>query len=229
MGYRRMIRHLGVDLRHDEVTALRVVDRRVAGVELTSGAHLNAPVAVNCCGAWCASVAATAGVTLPVQPVKRQVFVLDPAVAPPEPLPLTVLPSGLYFRTETGGTLLLGKSLPEDPPRIEFTWDDKRFLEHLWPELAAFVPAFDTLKLLRGWAGLYAVNTLDGNAIIGEWPELEGLFLANGFSGHGLQQGPAVGRYLADLILGKRPFMDLACFSPQRILENRPLTETGLV
>ena len=80
-------------------------------------------------------------------------------------LSLAILPSGLYFRTETGGRILLGKSMPEDPVGFDFSWDDKRFMEILWPELAEFVPAFDTLKLLRGWAGLYAVNTLDGNAI----------------------------------------------------------------
>jgi FAD-dependent oxidoreductase domain-containing protein 1 len=112
---------------------------------------------------------------------------------------------------------------------FHFTWDDKRFREVLWPELAAFVQAFDTLKLVRGWAGLYAVNTLDGNAILGEWPELAGFFLANGFSGHGLQQGPAVGRYITELILGQTPSLDLSVFGPERILENKPLSEAGLV
>jgi glycine/D-amino acid oxidase-like deaminating enzyme len=95
--------------------------------------------------------------------------------------------------------------------------------------LAEFVPAFDRLKLVRGWAGLYAVNTLDGNAILGQWPELSGLYLANGFSGHGLQQGPAVGRYLSELILGKPVSLDLSIFAPQRILDNRALSENGLV
>ncbi|HSO20985.1 MAG TPA: FAD-binding oxidoreductase, partial [Desulfosarcina sp.] len=145
------------------------------------------------------------------------------------PLPLTVLPSGLYFRTETGGLILLGKSMPEDPVGIDFNWDDQRFNDILWPELAEFVPAFDTLKLVRGWAGLYAVNTLDGNAILGEWPELKGFYLANGFSGHGLQQGPAVGRYIAERITQRTPVLDLSIFGPERVLENRPLGEVGLV
>jgi glycine/D-amino acid oxidase-like deaminating enzyme len=168
-------------------------------------------------------------VKLPVEPVKRQVFALDPAVKPEGPLPLTILPSGLYFRTETGGQILLGKSMKDDPVGFDFNWDEKRFTEKLWPELAEFVPAFDTLKLTRGWAGLYAVNTLDGNAILGEWPDLEGFFLANGFSGHGLQQAPAVGRYLSELIVGIRPTLDLSIFRPERILENKPLGEGRLV
>ena len=174
-------------------------------------------------------MAQTAGVVLPVKPVKRQVFALDTAVKPEGPLPLTILPSGLYFRTETGDLILLGKSMAEDPVGFNFTWDDKRFTEILWPQLAEFVPAFDTLKLRRGWAGLYAVNTLDGNAILGEWPKLGGFYLANGFSGHGLQQAPAVGRYLSELITKTPPALDLSAFNPMRILENKPLSESGLV
>ncbi len=148
---------------------------------------------------------------------------------PEEPLPLTVLLSGLYFRSETGGLVLVGKSMDDDPVGFNFVWDDKRFMEILWPELAQFVPAFDHLKLLRGWAGLYAVNRLDGNAILGEWPELKGFYLVNGFSGHGLQQAPAVGRYLSELILNHPSTLDLSAFSPERILENKPLSEAGLV
>jgi glycine/D-amino acid oxidase-like deaminating enzyme len=164
-----------------------------------------------------------------VQPVKRQVFALDTAVKPQGSLPLTILPSGLYFRTETGNLILLGKSLEDDPVGFDFTWDQKRFTDLLWPELAEFVPAFDTLKVVRGWAGLYAVNTLDSNAILGEWPELKGFYLANGFSGHGLQQGPAVGRYISELILGMKPALDLSIFTPLRVLENKPLSEGGIV
>ena len=103
------------------------------------------------------------------------------------------------------------------------------FINTLWPELVELVPAFDQLKVARGWAGLYAVNTLDGNAILGEWPELKGFFLANGFSGHGLQQAPAVGRYISERITGKTPTLDLSIFDPERILANKPLNEAGLV
>ena len=162
-------------------------------------------------------------------PVKRQIFTLDTAVKPDGPLPLTVLLSGLYFRTETGGLILLGKSMPEDPVGFNFTWDDQRFMEILWPELAEFVPAWDRLRLVRGWAGLYDVNTLDGNAILGEWPEIKGLYLATGFSGHGLQQGPGVGRYLSELILERPVSLDLSIFTPQRILDKRALSENGIV
>jgi FAD-dependent oxidoreductase domain-containing protein 1 len=229
MGYKRKARSMGTRYIENRVSEVLTAGSRVSGVRLASGESMSAGCVVNCAGAWAAEIARSAHIDLPVNPVKRQVFVLDTAVKPQGPLPLTILPSGLYFRTETGGRILLGKSMPQDPVGFDFSWDDKRFFEILWPELAEFVPAFDTLKLLRGWAGLYAVNTLDGNAILGEWPELKGFFLANGFSGHGLQQAPAVGRYLSELILKLPPTLDLSCFGAGRIIENRPLSEKGLV
>ncbi len=174
-------------------------------------------------------MARTAGVKLPVEPVKRQFFVVGIAVKPQGPLPLTILPSGLHFRTESGNLILLGKSMAEDPVGFDFGWERKRFMEILWPELAEFVPAFDRLKLVRGWSGLYEVNTFDSNAILGPWPELKGFYLANGFSGHGLQQAPAVGRYLSELIIGRPPALDLSVFHADRILENKPLSEGGIV
>ena len=229
MGYRAKARSLGAEYLHDEVVEITTAAGRVSGVRLKSGQNLKAKFIVNCTGAWAAKVAQTVGIKLPIQPVKRQVFALDTAVKPEEPLPLTVLPSGLYFRSETGGLILLGKSMEDDAVGFDFTWDDKRFNEILWAELASFVPAFDTLKLIRGWAGLYAVNSLDSNAILGEWPELKGFYLANGFSGHGLQQGPAVGRYICELITGRTPTLDLSIFSPERILDKKPISESGIV
>ena len=229
MGYRAKAISLGAQFIHAEVSEITKTGKRITGVRLNTGEDIDANTVVNCAGAWCAGIARTVGVSLPVQPVKRQVFVLDTKVKPDGPLPLTVLPSGMYFRTETGGLILLGKSMPEDPVGFSFSWDDKRFYEVLWPELAEFVPVFESLRLIRGWAGLYAMNTLDENAILGEWPELEGLFLANGFSGHGLQQAPAVGRYISELITRQSHALDLSIFNPGRILENRKLSENGIV
>ena len=220
---------MGVAFTKDRVTAVQRAGQQVTGVAMQSGQKLLAGIVVNCAGAWADQVAHSVGIDIPVVPVKRQVFVMDTKIKLQGPLPLTILPSGLYFRTETGGLIIMGKSMPEDPVGIDFSWDDKRFQDILWPELAEFVPAFDTLKLMRGWAGLYAVNTLDGNAIVGEWPELKGFYLANGFSGHGLQQAPAVGRYISELITGQPLSLDLGIFSPHRILDNKHLSEIGLV
>ena len=228
MGYREKAKSLGAEMVHDEVVELLKTGGEVAGARLASGGTITAKTVVNCAGAWAAKLAQTVAVELPVKPTMRQVFALDPAVKPEDDLPATILPTGLYIFTETGGLIICGKSLPDDAVGFDFVWDRKRFMDILWPELVEFVPAFDRLKLVRGWAGLYAVNTLDGNAILGEWPELKGFYLANGFSGHGFQQAHAVGRYLSELITGRTPTLDLSIFTPARILENKPVFENEL-
>ncbi len=234
MGYKSKAKSLGVKFLQDEVIEL-LTDKgpasttaAVEGVKTISGDTFRSINIVNCTGAWAAKLLKTAGIQIPVNPVKRQVFAVTPQFKPDGPLPLTVLPSGFYFRTETGGLLLLGKSMEEDPIGFDFNWEEDRF-ELLWGELYKFAPVFESLKLIKGWAGLYAVNTLDANAILGEWPELSGFYLANGFSGHGLQQGPAVGRYMTERILKKKPVLDLSIFSPERVLLNKPILEDAIV
>jgi FAD-dependent oxidoreductase domain-containing protein 1 len=228
MGYRKKASQRGVRFIRDDAVAVRRRGSVVSGVSLASGVSLTAGAVVNCAGPWAAEFARTAGVELPVVPVKRQVFIIDTAVKPAGPLPLTVLPSGLYFRTEASRMILVGRSMDEDAVGFDFNYDRDRFLNVLWPELAKVVPAFDTLKLVRAWAGLHAMNRLDGHSILGEWPEIRGFYLANGFSGHGLQQAPAVGRYVTELILGRDHALDLGLFTPLRVLEGEPLPEDAL-
>jgi len=228
-GFRQKACSLSAHLVEDRAVKPLRNKQRIQGARLQSGQTISSPCVVNAAGAWASELAETASVSLPIKPIKRQVFVLEPAEKPESPLPLTILPSGLYFRTETGGKILAGQSFADDPEGFDFSWDPEVFRERLWPELAEFVPSFDRLRIERGWAGLYAVNTLDENAVLGEWPELKGFFLANGFSGHGLQQAPAVGRYLSELILKKEPALDLSIFSPQRILESRPILESAII
>jgi glycine/D-amino acid oxidase-like deaminating enzyme len=199
---------------------------RVTGVSIDTGEIFIAGYVVNSAGAWAKKVAQMVGIELPVDPVKRQVFVFKTNYDGGQVYPLTVFPSGLYLIQEHTNTFMAGKILPDDPIGFEFSWKRQVFNDYLWPELVEYIPSFDQLKLTRGWAGLYAVNTFDGNAILGEWPLLKGFMLANGFSGHGFQQGFAVGRYLAELILGRNPTLDLSIFSPQRIFDNRPVFES---
>lgn len=229
MGFKRCALAIGVKYIKDEAVEICTDRSKILGVRLESGENLKSGYVVNCAGAWASEIAATAGVKLPIEPVKRQCFIVEPKEKLEKPLPFTILPSGLYFRTETGGTVLIGKSIEEDETGFDFNWSRKRFNDELWLELAEIVPAFESLKFIRGWAGLYAVNRLDSNAVIGKWPEMQGLYLINGFSGHGLQQGPAAARYAAELIVGKTPSIDLSVFDPVRILEKRPLNEIGIV
>lgn len=225
MGFKRKAIDLGANYIEAEVAEVVHAEGKVSGVTLTDGTKLTAKYVVNSAGAWGTKLARTAGIELPVDPVMRQVFVLQTAAEPEATYPLTVFPSGLYLIQEHGGQFMCGKSLDDDPVSFDFGWDHSRFRERLWPELVDYVPAFDRLKVVSGWSGLYQVNRFDGNAILGEWPELEGFLLATGFSGHGFQQCHAVGRYLAETIRGVDVFLDLSIFSPKRILENAPVFE----
>ena len=226
MAYKNKAVSLGASFIQAEVTELLQSGNRLTGVKLSSGEKLTAKTVVNSAGGWATRVARSVGIDLPVQPVKRQVFVVETNARPDKILPLTLFPSGLYLIHEHGGHFMCGKSLPDDPVGYDFSWDQGIFTEMLWPELVEYVPSFDRLRVVSGWAGLYAVNTLDGNAILGEWPELKGFYLANGFSGHGFQQCHAVGRYLTELILDHPPTLDLSIFSPERILEDKPVFES---
>jgi len=226
IAYKKKAVSLGAHFIHDQVTELVSKDNQMAGVKLADGQTILSSVVINTAGAWAQQIFQTVGITLPIQPVKRQVFVLETAVQPEGTLPLIVLPSGLYLIQEHGNHFLCGQSFDDDPVGLDdFDWDRQRFINRMWEDLVGFIPSFDRLKIVSGWAGLYAVNTFDGNAILGEWPNLQGLYLANGFSGHGFQQCHAVGRYIAELILDQTPSLDLSVFSPNRILENRPVYE----
>ncbi len=226
LGYRHKVIALGAAVIEAEVSHLLKNGDQMSGVALTSGEVLSADIVVNTAGAWAPKLAQTVDVTLPIKATKRQVYAIETPLHFDHILPALLLPSGQYCFHEAGGHFTAGGSRSDDPITYDdFSWSKTRFEEHLWAGFVKYLPDFDRLKVTQGWAGLYAVNTFDGNAILGEWPELKGLFLANGFSGHGFQQSHAVGRYLAELILGQPPTLDLSIFSPQRILDNKPVFE----
>ena len=225
VGFKRKAVDLSATYIEAEVAEILHAGGKVRGVKLTNGDQLTAKYVVNSAGAWGTKLARTAGIELPIDPVMRTVFVLQTTVEPEEIYPLTVFPSGLYLIQEHGNRFTCAKSVDTDPIGFDFVWDRENFIENLWEELVEYVPSFDRLKVVSGWAGLYAVNNFDGNAFLGEWPELEGFILANGFSGHGFQQCHAVGRYLAETIRGVDVSLDLSIFSPRRLLENKPVFE----
>ena len=228
-AYRNKAKSLGVTFRTAEVSRVLTAPTAATGIQLRCGTSLYGKYVLNCAGAWAAHIAQTAGIELPVLPVRRQVFVAAVKQNRISPLPLTNLPSGLYFRSEGTGQILVGKSMEDDSTGFDFSVDEIRFNQQLWPELVQFVPTFDRLKLLRGWSGLYAENSFDGNALLGEWPGLEGFFLVNGFSGHGMQQAPAIGRYISEILLHKSPCLDLSIFSPKRLFTQQSIIEDHLI
>ncbi|MEO9190623.1 MAG: FAD-binding oxidoreductase, partial [Acetobacteraceae bacterium] len=145
--------------------------------------------------------------------------------------PLVIDASGIWFRPE-GGMFICGVSPPEERDAEDFGLDVDHdiFPDELWPVLAERVPAFEALKVVNSWAGHYEYNVFDHNGILGAQPDVPNLIFATGFSGHGLQQSPAVGRGISELIaFGEYRTLDLRPLSVERILENRPLLELNIV
>jgi glycine/D-amino acid oxidase-like deaminating enzyme len=158
--------------------------------------------------------------------------VLDCPEAPRD-MPLVVDPSGVWTRPEGAG-FLAGYSPPEAEDATaaadDFEPDHALFEERIWPALAHRIPAFERLKVTGAWAGHYDYNTLDQNAVIGRDPVLPNFLYANGFSGHGLQHAPGVGRAIAELIArGTYRSIDLSVFGYERVAEGRPHRERNVI
>jgi FAD-dependent oxidoreductase domain-containing protein 1 len=230
-AFARKARSLGVEYLPGEVVGLERDGGRLTGVGLADGGRIDADWVVNAAGPRAAQVATMAGLDLPVRPRKRFVYHFD-CRTPLGPAPLTIGPTGVYFRPE-GPTWISGYSPREgeaDPDTLDLDVDRSRFDEVVWPDLAHRVPAFESVRLLDAWAGHYEVNTLDHNAVIGPHPQVENLLFANGFSGHGLQQAPAVGRGLAEWIAtGHYETLDLSPLGYERILREEPIRELNVV
>jgi len=223
----------GVTLIQGEVASLRKAAGKAVSLTLADGREIVCGTIVNAGGTGAGALARMAGIDLPVGPRKRYVYVLDCPGAS-EALhraPLTVDISGIYFRPE-GQQFICGLSPEEgDEPRemdweVDYAW----FEERIWETLAARVPAFEAIKVVNAWVGHYDYNALDQNAVIGPHPELSNFLFANGFSGHGLQQGPGAGNAIAELILhGSYRTIDLARFGFERIAKNAPLFERNVI
>lgn len=233
MLFRKAAAANGVSIVHDRVTAIGVRGR-IETVALASGKTIACHNLVNAAGAWAGALSALAGVKLPVEPRKRFVYVIDCREASDalHLAPLTVDPSGVWFRPE-GRVFLCGKSPEEneEPPVGDLDAIDHIFFEQqVWPQLAARVPVFESVKVTNAWAGYYDTNTLDQNAVIGPHPEVPNFFFANGFSGHGAQQAAAAGRAIAELVgHGAFQTLDLTRLGYARIVNNAPLAERNVI
>ena len=213
-----------------EVSGIECDGKRVTGVTLASGERISCGILVNAAGPQAGDVAALAGIALPVEPRKRCVFVVASRTPLPG-MPLMVDPTGVWIRPE-GEVYICGVSPEEenDPRATDFEVDYAQFDEIVWPALAHRVPAMEALKLQRAWAGHYDYNTLDQNAVIGPHPEIGNLIFANGFSGHGLQQSPATGRAVAELIVHQKfVSLDLTLFGYERVMTGRAVKELNII
>ena len=228
---RKKAQALGAQYVPADVVGLKRDGKKVTHVLASNGEKYACDTVVNAAGAWTRKVADMVGIDIPVFARRRSIF----NVSSPAKLmkcPLLIDPTGVYFRPE-GKTYICGTSPaadndPDDLPLDQV--DHNLFDEVIWPTLANRIPQFEALRVENCWSGYYEYNVFDHNAIIGHHPDVENCIFANGFSGHGLQQGPATGRGISELILnGKYSTLDLSSLSWTRVLENRPIVEKNVV
>lgn len=228
-GYATLARRAGAEIRTGvEVVAVRVTAGRVRGVQTSTG-PVDAPVVVNAAGPWAAALAATAGVDLPLEPIPRNVVTTGPFPGVPERRTLVIdAESSFYFHREGAG-VLMGMGSPGERPSFDTSPDERVIAEEILPTAVRVFPPLEEAGLDRAWAGLYEM-TPDRHPVLGPAPGAEGLYLANGFSGHGFQHAPVVGRLLAEMIVdGQATTVDVSGLRLERFAEGRPLSETQVV
>ncbi len=236
-GFRKKARQQGAEYLIDEVVDINREGDRITGVVLKSGRTISCGIFVNASGPRAAQTAAMADLTIPVEPRKRSTFVFDCATSPEGTanvnqgrLPLMIDPSGSFCRPE--GKFFLAGTVPSDDPAVD--WDDFEprhdEFERLWIDLAERSESFEAIKLVNFWAGHYAFNTLDHNVIAGPHNEVKNFIFVNGFSGHGLQQSPAIGRGVSEwIIYGDYRTLDLSEIGYDRVVRNEPFLEKAVI
>ena len=228
-GYAAIARRAGAEIRTGvDVTAIRVGEGRVLGVETTRG-PIAAPLVVDAAGPWAGTLAASAGVRLPLEPVPRNVVVTSGFPGVPERRTLVIdAATSFYFHREGPG-VLMGMGDPGERPSFDCT-PDAAFIEGPLLETALRVfPPIERAGIARTWAGLYEM-TPDRHPIIGPAPGVAGLLLANGFSGHGFQHAPVVGRLLAELVVdGRATTVDITALSAERFASGDVVVEGHVV
>ena len=229
-AFRRKAISNGVTYVSGEVTQVeQAADGRVTGIRLADGTRIGCGTLVNATGAYAGLFSEKVGLRIPVDPHKRTVFVVN---CPTELVNGTTVidADGLTFRPEGRGYIIhLGPEPDNDPVTFDLDIDHSDFEARIWPRLAHRVPAFQALRVVSAWAGHYDFNPFDHNALLGVMPQVPNFIFANGFSGHGVMQAPAVGRGIAELIVhGRYQTLDLSPLSVARYFENRPLEELNV-
>jgi glycine/D-amino acid oxidase-like deaminating enzyme len=232
--WRRAARERGAEYITSEVVDMTLAPdgQSVTAITLASGERVGCGAVVNASGPRAAQTARMAGIAIPVEPRKRFTWVFSAETPLDRDLPLTIDPSGVHVRENGGGTYLAGGHADVDPAvdYDDFEMDHDLWQERVWPTLASRIPQFEAIRVTREWAGHYAYNTFDHNAVLGPHPEVGNFHFINGFSGHGLQQSPAMGRGLAEMLTyGAYRSLDLSPFALDRILANRPILERAVI
>ncbi|GLU29822.1 FAD-dependent oxidoreductase [Brucella sp. NBRC 12950] len=230
-GFRRRARSLGVEYVDNEVVDISRTNNRITDVTLKTGERIHCGAIVNAAGNFGPHIARLAGLEIPVEPRRRSIFIFSCPTPILQKMPNVIDPSGVFCRPE--GKMFLSGGVPDvdiavDPNDFDVAYNE--FDEQIWPHMAHRIPQFEAIRMENCWAGHYDYNTLDHNAIVGPHDEVQNFHFANGFSGHGLQQSPAIGRGLSELLTyGAFQSLDLSPLGYGRIARNEPFLEKAVI
>ncbi len=228
-GYATLARRAGAEIELGvRVASIRVESGRVTGAQ-TSDGPVDAAVVVNAAGPWAGELAKTAGVELPLEPIPRHVLVTGAFPGLPERRTLVIdAVTSFYFHREGAG-VLMGMGSPNERPSFDTTPNEGFVADELLPTAVRVFPPLEEASIEHSWVGLYEM-TPDRHPIIGEAPGASGLYLANGFSGHGFQHAPVVGKLLAELIVeGEAKTLDVSTLGLERFASGELVREGHVV
>jgi sarcosine oxidase subunit beta len=226
-GYVARAREGGVTFEEDAaVMAISCSNGRVSAVR-TKDEEIGARTVVNAAGPWAAQVAKLAGVDLPIQPLRRHIFVTEAVPGLDEDFPLTIeFATGLYAHRESGG-VLLGMADPNEKPSFDDSVN-RNFMPAVVERALARFPILEHTSIKTGWAGLYE-DTPDKHPILGKVDGIEGFINAAGFSGHGIMHAPATGELIAELIVDGRTSLDISALSASRFRTGQLVREHNVI
>ena len=230
--WRRKARENGAEYIQNEVVSIGRKGDRVDSVTLRSGEMITAGMVVNAAGPRARLVAEMAGLSVPIEPHRRYTYIFEAEKPLDRDLPLTIDPTGVHFR-QYGDDYLVGCPPLYGDPAVDFddfSYEDGIWEEKLQPVLANRISSFASIRVLTSWVGHYEFNTFDRNAIVGPHSAVKNYLFVNGFSGHGSQQAPAMGRGISELVTyGEYRTLDLSAFEYGRLERNEPLVERAVI
>jgi glycine/D-amino acid oxidase-like deaminating enzyme len=225
----------GAELVTGEVTAIERTGNRAAGVKLTNGERISAAAVVNAAGAWAGELARLAGLELPIRPQRQHLFRCALPGFWPYRFPMVIDPTGVHWRHDDPDhvsdldRIVVARTYPDEPFGENFECDTPRWERDFLPPLVHRLPAFANLRVVEAWCGLYEV-TPDHNPVIGAQRELEGLYVAAGFSGHGLMMSPAIGRVMSEIIrTGRGESADVSPLGADRFARGEAFEDGALI
>jgi sarcosine oxidase subunit beta len=229
LGYATAARRAGAEITVGvDVQAVEVRAGQVRGVRTSAGA-VASPTVIDAAGPWAGALAATAGVELPLEPIPRQVVTTGRFPGIPERRTLVIDAATTFYFHREGPGVLMGMGGRDERASFDTSPDERFVAEEVFPTAVRVFPPLAEAGVSGRWAGLYEM-TPDRHPIIGEAPGVAGLYLANGFSGHGFQHAPIVGKLLAELIVeGSARSVDISSLGLERFSEGRLIPERRLV